>query len=197
MRHLSADIDRTGLAFQRIQELWKAFPVPFQAFRQHDAWDILNAFHQVDQRVVVLGLTRGEADAAIAEKHGCHAMPGGRRQHRVPGGLTVIMGVNINPTWRYKQTFRINFALAGANFTTNLNELVAVNGNVAKEALCARSINDRATANDDIMHALASSLVVQADRLGLKRLVLQAQNRRNLPIDRQRKLRDVGDQSCN
>jgi hypothetical protein len=71
------------------------------------------------------------------------------------------MGVNINPAWRYKQAFGINLSLARADIAANLRQHFSVNSHIADKALSTRSVNDCATANDDIMHILASSLVLQ------------------------------------
>ena len=67
------------------------------------AGDVLDALHQPDQPVVAIGSGRGEADAAVAGDHGGDPVPAARGQHLVPGGLAVVVGVDVHPARRDQQ----------------------------------------------------------------------------------------------
>ena len=67
---------------------------------QRGAGDVLDAFHQPDEPVVLVGLHRREADAAVAHHDGGHAVPARRREHRVPGDLAVEVRVHVDEAGR-------------------------------------------------------------------------------------------------
>src|SRR5205823_3331334 len=64
--------------------------------------DVLHALHEADEPVPVKGADGGEADAAIAEHDGGHTRVGGREQVRVPRGLAVVVGVDVDPARRHQ-----------------------------------------------------------------------------------------------
>ena len=53
----------------------------------------------------VSGPHRREADAAVAHDDRRHAVPAGRRQDRIPGRLTVVVRVHVDPARRDDQPF--------------------------------------------------------------------------------------------
>ena len=70
------------------------------ALGQHDAGNVLDAFHDADHQVVLVGPARRKADAAIAHHHGRDAVTG-RRLHAVgPGDLAVVVGVDVDKARR-------------------------------------------------------------------------------------------------
>ena len=75
VRDLRRDIDRARHAFERVEKIGKALPIPLEAFGQYRAGDVLDPFHQIDQRVTVVRPDRRKADAAIAEQDRRHAVP--------------------------------------------------------------------------------------------------------------------------
>ena len=81
--------------------------------------------------LLVLAAHRREADAAIAEHDGRGAVPGGRRQHGIPGGLAVIVRVHIDPARRDQPAVGVHLALAGPGLAADLDDAVAVDGDVA------------------------------------------------------------------
>ena len=66
VRHLHRDVDVERPAVERVHELGERLPVPRQALVQHRARDVLDAFHQLDEPVVIGRVHRREADAAVA-----------------------------------------------------------------------------------------------------------------------------------
>ena len=64
--HLRGEVDVVRAAFERVQVLADAAPVPGQALVQRRAGNVLDTFHQLDELRVVGGTDGGEADAAVA-----------------------------------------------------------------------------------------------------------------------------------
>ena len=114
VRDLRADIDRPRHPVERVEIFGEAFPIPFEALGERRAGDVLDRLHQVDEALAVLLADRSEADAAITEQDRRYAMPRRRRQHRVPGCLAVIVGMDIDPAGGDEQTVRLDLALAAA-----------------------------------------------------------------------------------
>ena len=62
---------------------------------------------------------RSEADAAITKEDRRYAMPRRRRQHRVPGCLAVIVGMDIDPAGGDKQTVRLDLTFGCASLAAD------------------------------------------------------------------------------
>ena len=154
---LSRDIDGARQARQRIEVIRKALPIPFEAFRQRDAGNVLHPFHQVDQRLVMLPTDGGEAYAAIAENDGRGAVPGGRRKHGIPGGLAIIVRMDVDPSRRDDAPIGLHLAPAWTRLAANLDDPVAVDGDVPVGRRRARAVDDPAAPDDDVVHWLSRS----------------------------------------
>ena len=131
---LRRDVDGARQPRQRVEVIREALPVPLEAFGQRDAGDVLHPLHQVDQRLVVLLADGGEAHAAIAEHDGRGAVPGGRREHGIPGGLAVIVRVHIDPARRDDPPVGLDLAPARTCLAADLDDAVAIDGDVARDA---------------------------------------------------------------
>ena len=82
VRHLRREID-VGVALADEVEIFrKGLPFPGNAFRQHDAGNVLDPFHDADHQIVLIGPARRKADAAIPHHHRGDAVTG-RRLHAV------------------------------------------------------------------------------------------------------------------
>ena len=95
---------------------------------------------------------RREADAAIAHHHRGDAVPAGRRQLAVPGRLAVIVGVDIDEAGRHQRACGVEFAPARPRLAAGLRDASVRDRNVAGEGLASRTVDDRAAANDQIVH---------------------------------------------
>ena len=96
VRDLRADVEHLRDAVDRVEVLGEGLPAPLDPVRERGAGDVLDAFHQPDQPLVLVGLHRREADAAVAHHDGRDAVPARRREHRVPGDLAVEVGVDVD-----------------------------------------------------------------------------------------------------
>ena len=110
VRHLRADVERARHLLDRVQVLGKAFPAPLDSFGERGAGNVLDAFHQADQKFFLAGLDGSEADAAIAHHDRGHAVPARRSEIRIPGDLAVVMRVDIDEAGRDQQSGRVDFA---------------------------------------------------------------------------------------
>jgi hypothetical protein len=110
--HLGADVEHVGARFQDVQVLGKALPAPLDALGERRSGDVLDALHQADQEVLLARAHRGEADAAVAHHQGRDAVPARRREQRVPGGLSVVVGVDVHPARGHHLAASVD-ALAG------------------------------------------------------------------------------------
>ncbi len=100
VRQLGAEIHVARLGLERVEILAERFPRPVQALVERGAGNVLDAFHQLDQALAVLDLHRREADAAIAHHRRGDAVPARGLQVRIPGGLAVIVGVDVDEARR-------------------------------------------------------------------------------------------------
>src|SRR6186713_2026101 len=100
----------------------------------------------------MLAADRGEAHAAIAEGDGRGAVPRGRCEDRIPGRLAIIMGVHIDPARRDQPAVGLDLAPTGTGLAADLDDLVAVDGDVAVRSGRSCAVNDGAAPDDDVVH---------------------------------------------
>ena len=95
---VGADVDRVLAAVERVEVVGERLPVPRQALGERRAGDVLDALEHADQPVVLLGrrLGRGEPDAAVAHRDRGDAVEARRGEQRVPRGLAVEVGVDVD-----------------------------------------------------------------------------------------------------
>ena len=151
MGRLRAQIDVARQRLEKVEVLGEGFPLPGNALVQGGAGDVFDAFHQFDQAVAVADVHRGEADAAIAHDGGGHTVPAGRRKVLVPGGLAVVVGVDIDEAGRNEQALGIDLAMPAAGHLADLGDPAVVDGHVGLARRAAAAVDDRAAANDERM----------------------------------------------
>ena len=94
--HLGAHVDGPAAVVEGVEVIAEALPVPGDALREGRARDVLDPLHQLDQPFLGAGAHRREADAAVAHDHGGDAVAGAGLEQVVPGGLAVVMGVDVH-----------------------------------------------------------------------------------------------------
>ena len=94
--HVGGEVDVVVAAVERVEELGERLPGPRQALVERGAGDVLHALHELDEPVVVGGPHRREADAAVAGHDGGDAVPRRRDEAVVPGGLAVVVHVDVD-----------------------------------------------------------------------------------------------------
>ena len=112
--HVGGEVDVVGAAVEGVEELGERLPRPRQALVERGAGDVLDALHQLDEAVVVGRPHRREADAAVAGHDGGDAVPGRRDEPVVPGGLAVVVHVDVDEAGRDEQAVGVELLGGGA-----------------------------------------------------------------------------------
>ena len=126
MRHLRADIDCTRHFFDRVHVFGKALPIPLNTFGERGAGNILDPFHQADQKFFLAGLDGSETDSAISHHQSSDAVPTRRSEVRVPRDLAIIMSMDIDEAGRDEESGRVDFAPTRTSLTADTGDLAAV-----------------------------------------------------------------------
>ena len=71
---------------------------------------------------MVFGEDRRKPDPTVAHDHCGHAVPTRRRELRIPGGLAIIVGVNVDKARRDKEPFGSDLAMRFALDNTNVGD---------------------------------------------------------------------------
>ena len=114
---LRPHVDGEPAPLQGVEVLGEGLPLPRHPLGQRRAGDVLHPLHEPDEPVVAVGAGRGEAHPAVARHDGGHAVPGARRQHLVPGGLAVVVGVDVDPARRDERPVGVDGASGGLTST--------------------------------------------------------------------------------
>ncbi len=110
VRHLRANVEHSRHLLDRVHVFGKRFPAPLDSFGERTARDVLDAFHQADQKFLLARLNRRKADSAVAHHDRRNAVPARRTEVRIPGDLAVIVRVDINPSRRDDEAAGVDLA---------------------------------------------------------------------------------------
>ena len=158
VRQVGGHVDVAGACVEGVEVLRERLPVPRQPVGHHDAGDVLDAGHHVDEHVVVGPPARGEADAAVAHHRGRDAVRR-RRCHAVrPDGLTVVVGVQVDEPGGDEQPCRIDLAGAGAVDAPDRGNPAVGDRDVADERFTSAAVDHGAVADDQVVAAHAATL---------------------------------------
>ena len=148
---LGADVDIEPPAAEGVEIVGEAFPVPGQALAEHGEGNVLHPLHQPHQPVVVLRLAGGEADAAIAHDHAGDPMPGRRLHPLVPGGLAVVVGVDVDETGADQLAAGVDLLGAPAVHRADGDDAAVLDPDIGLAAGRARAVHQMAAAHDQII----------------------------------------------
>ena len=110
--------------------------------------DVLDRLHHAGEKLSVGRLAGRERDAAVAEQ-GCRdAVPRHGRDLRVPTDLGIEVCMQVDETGRHDQSVGLNFFLASAVDLADLDDLIAVHGDVRTEGLASCAVDYVAAPND-------------------------------------------------
>ena len=151
MRDLHRDIHVVGPAVERVHELGERLPVPRQTLVQHRAGNVFHAFHQLDEALVVGGMHRREADAAVADHHGGDAVPRRRDHALAPRRLTVVVRVDVDEAGSDEQPVGIDRAACRTADLPDFRDHAVVDRDVGRARGRAGPVDDRATANNRVV----------------------------------------------
>src|SRR5262249_5258803 len=147
-----------GHCVQRREVFWKALPLPPNAVSQSSTGDVLDTLHQADQPTAPLGPDRGKADSTVSHHHSRDAVPTGWREPRIPGGLPIVMSMNVDPTGCYQKAVSVQDPTGPRGDLTHFTDQPALNGNVSVPSLASRPINNGSAADNEVVHGRALPL---------------------------------------
>ena len=147
----SGDVDRRAELFEGVQVAPVGLPVPRQAVKDRVLRNVLDRFHHAGEELPVGRLAGREGHSTVAEQRRGDAMPGNRRDLRVPADLGVEMRVQVDEAGGYRQPARGELFPAGLRHFPDFHDSVAVDRDVGLERRCAGPIDDVAPSNDQIM----------------------------------------------
>ena len=158
--HLSSNVDRALQFFQCIQVLWERLPVPGHSLRQRATWNILNPLHQTDQPLSPLWCCGCKTNAAIPHHNRCNPVPGRRGHLRIPSGLPVIMGMDINEPRNDHAASGINLLKGRFRQRSHGHDSVTDNADIHAPARRPGTINHKPPRNFQVINhgSLSSSL---------------------------------------
>ncbi len=160
VRHVRADVERARHALERVEVLGERLPVPLDALVERGAGDVLDALHELDQLLAAVGAHRREADAAVPEECGRHAVPARRREVRVPGGLTVEVRVHVDEPGRDERTVGIELAAGESADAADLHDDAILDRDVGSSRRRAGAVDHGAAPDDEVVHQSSSALVL-------------------------------------
>ena len=107
--------------------------------------------HHVDERVVILGPARCEADAAVAHHGGRHAVRRGGCHAVTPDGLSVVVGVQVHEAGRDEPAGGVDLAVAVGVDGAHRGDQPAGYRDVPDVRIAAESVDDGAAPNDELI----------------------------------------------
>ena len=152
MGHLGAHVDGSGFRLECVQILGETLPGPVHAFCQGGPRNILDTFHQFDQKVVRVGPHRGETDPAVAHHNRRDTVPTGRRKQRIPGRLAIVVGVNVDPTGRDDRTGGVDLARCLAADLAGRRDSTVADRQVTLKRVFTSPVDEGPIADDQIVH---------------------------------------------
>ena len=151
MGELRAQVDVVGPPFDGVEVLAERFPRPLDPLVEHRARNVLHTLHQRNETVVRIGSHRCEAHAAVAHDGGRHAMPARRRHAGVPGGLPVVVRVDVDEPRSDQQPRGIDLLAASLGDRSDCADGGAVHGDVGRDRLAAQPVCHVAAPDDQIV----------------------------------------------
>ncbi len=118
---------------------------------QRGPGDVFDAFHQLDQPVSVVVEHGRKPDTAVAHHDGRDAVPTGRGKRGIPGGLTVVVSVDIDEPGGEYQPIGIDGAQRRSRHRSNFGDHSPADGDVCGSRWSARAIYQGGAANDEVV----------------------------------------------
>ena len=152
--HLGADVDRVAAPVERVEVLGERLPVPRRCPRAARCRGCPRRPPSARSAGrASAGAHRGEADAAVAHDDGGDAVPADGVSMRVPGGLAVVVGVDVDEA-RASRAARRRRCSAGAGPST-VPTAVMRPPSMATSPVKARragAVDDASVPDDEIVH---------------------------------------------
>src|SRR5271154_177526 len=141
VRDLGTDVDGAPDLPDGIEVFGKRLPLPFDRGGECRSRYVFDRFHHADQKFFVAACHRSESDPAIAHHHRGHTVPARWTEIRVPKGLAVVMGMDVDPSGSYQQTGGVDFAPRRPGFTAYGDDLAGIDRDVAGVSRFATAVD--------------------------------------------------------
>ncbi len=169
---LRRDVDRVRRRLQGVEVLGEGLPLPPDALVQRGAGDVLHALHERDQPLPLVRPDRGKAHAAVAHHHGRDTLPRRRRDQRVPGGLPVVVRVDVDPAGRHQEPVGVELVPAGCRQRADLGDAPVVDGHVGAAQGGPRAVGHGPAPDHDLVARHAGPPIMMAPRVASSALSL-------------------------
>ncbi len=154
MGHVGPDVEHEAASLQRVEVLREGLPIPRQTLGQRGARDVLDTLQHADQPVVLFGgrVSGGEADAAVAHDQRRDAVLARGSEERVPRGLAVVVGVQVDEPRRHQQSVGIDdlCAAAGVDVHADVGDGPVDDAHVGWRAGSTRPVDDQPVADHEL-----------------------------------------------
>ncbi len=164
VRNLRRDVDVVRALFDGVEELTERVPIPLQPLVQCGAGNVFHSFHQLDQLVVCVVVHGGEPDAAVAHDGGGDAVPRRGLEPRVPGGLAVVVGVDVDDPRDHQRPGRIDGGRGRSRHVTHLDDHTIAYRDVDRARFGPCSVDDGSTMHHEIEVSHVTSLSIRPAR---------------------------------
>ncbi len=149
--HVGGAVDVVRDLLEDVEELGKGCPRPGEALVERGAGDVLDAFHEADEPVTVVGPDGGEAHTAVAEHDRGHSVVGGREQVRVPCGLPVVVGVDVDPPRCHQRPGGVDLIPALPGHRPDLDHPPVGDGQIGFTERCAGSVGQEPVPDHEVV----------------------------------------------
>ena len=150
--HLCADVEGVRGALERVEILRKGLPIPLDPFVEGGSGDVLDALHELDEPLPIVGADGREADTAVAQDRGGDPVPAGRRQVRIPRGLPVVVGVDVDEAGRHQQAVGVHGPARRTGQLPDPDDAAILDRDVCRVGRRARAVDHRSGTDHQIMH---------------------------------------------
>ena len=140
VRDLRGDVDVTRLALEHAEILAEGFPLPAQALVQRRSRDVLDALHQLDEQLAVLGSNWRETNPAVAHHRRGHAMPRRWLHVAVPDRLAVVVGVDVDESGCDQRAISVDLPGPRAAHVPDLGDSPADDRDIGTEGLAPAAV---------------------------------------------------------
>ena len=184
VRDLRADVHHVRHRRDEVEVLGERLPAPAHALGERGAGDVLDALHERDEPLALVGVHGREADAAVAHDDRRDAVPRRRREVRVPGDLAVVVAVDVDEAGRDDEAVgveRLRCRRSQRAGLAHAGDAAAGDGDVTGEGLAAAAVDDRPVRDQQVVRRVVHRVSVEARGRGPLRL---ASSSSELPITR-------------
>ena len=159
VRDVAGDVGGVAAAVEHVEVVGEGLPLaPRHPVGERGAGDVLDAFHHVDELLVVGRAHGREADAAVAEHDRRDAVGGRRLERVVPGDLAVVVGVEVEEAGRDEGAVGVDLAAGGLVDLADGDDAAVADADVAGERVGAGAVDDRSAADHGVKHGGAPSV---------------------------------------